>query len=182
MDAGRLCDPRASVVTGMSTPFTAWQTPAALFDRLSEAVGGFAVDAAANEENHLVDTWYGPGSPVAEDALSVPEWLNPAWCNPPYGKGLQSWILKFVEQGNLGVSVVALLPAYVEDRWWYEGVVKPGADVLFLVGRVPFERPGLVKASRPRHASAIVIYGPTAMGKVGWLDWRAKSESTEPLP
>lgn len=191
----------------MKTPFTGWVTPSELFGPIQTAVGEFAVDAAADETNNLVPLFYGPGG-FHEDALAVAQWHSPAWCNPPYGKGLGGWLDKFIEQAGLGVSIVALLPAYTEDRWWYEKVVNVKADILFLVGRVPFLRVcsscnGKVregvqaavdkvevppecencgwsgfdpKPTRPRHASAIVIYGPTAQGNVGWLDWRKNKD------
>jgi phage N-6-adenine-methyltransferase len=122
----------------MST-FTGWRTPRELFEPIALSVGGFAIDAAADSGNTLLPRWYGPGSELGEDALAVEEWLSPAFCNPPYGKGIEVWLRKFQEQARKGVSVVALLPARVETRWWYELVV-PFADILFLVGRVPFER------------------------------------------
>jgi phage N-6-adenine-methyltransferase len=122
----------------MST-FTGWRTPRELFEPIALSVGGFAIDAAADSGNTLLPRWYGPGSELGEDALAEEEWLSPAFCNPPYGKGIEVWLRKFQEQARKGVSVVALLPARVETRWWYELVV-PFADILFLVGRVPFER------------------------------------------
>jgi hypothetical protein len=181
---------------------------------LDTAVGGFAVDAAADQYNHLCETWYGPGS-EHEDALAVKTWASPAWCNPPYTRdGITDWLKKFREQGYAGVNVVALIPASVETEWWYEHVaaaVESGAaDLIFLKGRVMFQRPcshcdgsgtcrmvleglghccdiegdlcevcggkGSVSRGAPRFPSAIVIYGPTAMGKVGWLDWRKRAE------
>ena len=189
----------------MST-FTEWQTPRQLFDPLNVLIGGFAVDCAAHQSNHLVDRWYGPGG-EADNALEVPEWASPAWCNPPYGKGLDKWLDKFIEQSKLGVSVVALLPAYVERKWWYEKVVRAGTDIIFLVGRVPFEKPcdscnstgvatdengvqhddpceacggtGSVAGTQPRDPSAIVIYGPTSSGRSGWLDWKNRKEGSD---
>ena len=132
---------------------------------------GFAVDAAADHTNHLCPSWYGPGG-VYEDALSVPEWLSPAFCNPPYGKGIDKWLEKFIEQTSLGVTTVALLPARTESRWWAEGIIGK-AEIIFLTGRVPFWKPGLDKPSQPDHPSAVCIYsplGPSAQPR--WLDWR----------
>ena len=160
---------------------TSWRTPRVLFDRLDSALGGFSVDAAADETNHLVSSWYGPGSVLGEDALAVDEWLNPAWCNPPYGKGLGRWLDKFLEQGARGVGIVSLLPAYVERKWWHEKVVRPGADIIFLVGRVQFDRLAddgtVVPGTQPRDPSALVIYGPSANGRVGWLDWKREKNA-----
>lgn len=173
------------------TKFTGWRTPKELFRQLNYASGGFAVDAAADNQNHLTDLWYGSGG-IAEDALAVDKWLSPAWCNPPYGKELQPFLDKILQQHEQGGTIVALLPAYTERQWWFDKVV-PYADILFLVGRVAFYRPCLTclgtgveegsdcgqcsasgidpKRSQPRDASAICIYAPDSNGKVGWLDW-----------
>lgn len=174
-----------------SETFTGWRTPKRLFNKLDRSIGGFAVDAAADSTNHLVPAWYGEGG-VYPDALLVERWLSPAWCNPPYGKGLQSYLDKILEQLEMGCTIMALLPAYTERKWWFEKVV-PYADILFLVGRVPFERPcagcgGTGRAeesecgscnatgvdnkkSQPRDPSAICIFTPGATGRVGWLEW-----------
>lgn len=153
---------------------TDWQTPKELYNELERWVGGFAVDAAANSSNHLHTPWYGPGSDVAEDALSVPVWLSPAFVNPPYGKGIVGWLAKFVEQQALGNTVVALLPANTEVRWWYEYAV-PYASIIFLVGRVPFIDPTRTRPTQPDHGSAICLFEPNYLGgAVGWWDWKER--------
>lgn len=165
-----------------------WQTPRGLYDSLNRAVGydpefgtgGFQVDAAADETNHLHPNYYGPGSmlghepPLAHDALTVAKWLSPAFCNPPYlkGKAWVQWLDKFVEQKALGVRIVALLPAKVGTEWWHDYVFAQRCDVMFLTGRVPFELPGRTKPTQPNHDSALVFYGPETTGTITWLDWR----------
>ncbi len=78
--------------SGQST----WRTPPPLFEKLSSAVGGFLIDAAANRENALCPVWFGPGG-TAVDGLSA-DWAEmvEAWkerdtperifLNPPYSK------------------------------------------------------------------------------------------------
>lgn len=153
---------------------TNWQTPSILFDPLNRACE-FAVDAAADGVNTLCDKFYGPGSSISEDALTVPRWLSPAWCNPPYGRGIERWLDKFIEQLQLGNSVVALLPANTEVRWWYEKVV-PYSSIIFLVGRVPFHDPGRTRPTQPDHGSALCFYTPAdALNRrVEWLDWKER--------
>lgn len=162
-----------------SDTFLEWQTPRGLFDRL-DGVAHFAVDAAANESNHLVENWYGPGSPLGEDALSIMKWLSPAFCNPPYGEGMEKWLDKFIEQASLGVTTVAVLPARISTRWWYEKVV-PFSDIIFLVGRVPFIDPKRTKPSQPDHPSALCFYTPLPTGRVSWLDWKEKRAAKKPI-
>lgn len=52
-----------------------------------------------------------PGEMLLGDGLAM-EWpLGGVWCNPPYGKHLQSWLLKFASEQARGVETVALVPA-----------------------------------------------------------------------
>jgi len=164
---------------------TDYRTPITLYGMLQASLGGdFAVDAAANELNHLCDRWYGPGG-VSEDALDVAEWASPAFCNPPYSRNIAEWCQKFYEQAQLGNTVVALLPAKIETDWWYEWVVKTAADVLFLVGRVPFDPPpDLIDQPNypPTFPSAVVVYQPPMCGRVAWFDWRQRGHKTDAEP
>lgn len=155
--------------TGQET-FKEWQTPLPLFQFL-DRIYRFEVDAAADESNHLCPGWYGPGSGY-EDALALSHWYSPAWCNPPYGKGIEKWLEKFREQQLLGNTVVALLPSRTGTQWWAKGIV-PYASIIFLTGRVPFAKEGVSgKKSQPDHESAIVIYNPLPPAAPRWWDWR----------
>jgi len=115
-----------------------WRTPKVLFFLIDQAAGGFVVDAAADGSNHLCPYWYGPGG-LVDDALAVTHWDSPAFCNPPYTRDILVWCEKFAEQARRGNTVIALLPAKTGTQWWAQGVV-PYADIIFLTGRIPFER------------------------------------------
>lgn len=148
-----------------------WRTPRWLFELLNKSAGGFVVDAAADQSNALCERFYGPGSVWGEDALSVERWASPAFCNPPYERDILKWCEKFAQQAHLGVTTVALLPAKIETRWWYEGVIEKRADVIFVVGRVQFDSPpDEPRHFTPRFPSAVVIYGPKTTGRVRWWD------------
>lgn len=155
---------------------TEWQTPKVFFDTIQAALPGkvFAVDAAATAQNSLCPEWYGPGSLFGEDALAVPVWDSPAWCNPPYvsDKEWERWLDKFAEQGALGNHVVTLIPAKVGTIWWAEKVVKQACDILFITNRLPFTLPGMTKKTQPNHDSALVIWGPTTDSRVAWINWK----------
>ena len=152
---------------------TDWQTPKVLWEKIKGV--GFNVDAAADSNNHLCDSWYGPGSALGEDALLVDQWLSPAFCNPPYGRGIEQWLDKFIEQSRLGAQIMALLPANIEARWWFEKVIEQHCDIFFLVGRVPFVDPTRTKPSQPNHGSALVLYEDITRGRIEWLDWKHKA-------
>lgn len=123
-----------------------WETPDELF-RKYDSVYHFILDAAANERNHKVDQWFGPGG-VEEDALTADwePWLQRGniWLNPPYSRGLQE---KFVRKASgleqvryYGHFVVCLLPARTDTKLFHE-VILPFGTTFFLKGRVKFIDP-----------------------------------------
>jgi phage N-6-adenine-methyltransferase len=154
---------------------TNWRTPLALYRQLNHLTP-FNVDAAADSTNHLHDHWYGPGG-EAEDALSVKAWRSPAFCNPPYDN-LIPWLRKFDEQASRGSTIIALIPAAVGTRWWFEEVhnAETRPDVLFLIGRVPFLHPDRERASAPNHDSVVLVYQPGTYRRIGWWDWRSHAK------
>lgn len=130
-----------------------WETPDDLFQRLHHQYH-FIVDAAANEVNHKVERWFGPGG-EAEDALTTQWPLEEGniWLNPPYSRGLQSAfvrkalaeVLRVSGGMSLGArrgyafnSVVCLLPSRTDTKLFHD-VILPNADVEFLRGRVKFK-------------------------------------------
>lgn len=104
------------------------------------------LDAAADESNHKVGSWFGPGG-VEEDALLADwdRWLAQGniWFNPPYSRGLQSkFVKRAVEAVLYGVRwdnhVVALLPARTDTKLFHE-IIQPFGEVTFIKGRLKFK-------------------------------------------
>ena len=73
-----------------------------------------------------------------------------AWCNPPYGREIANWVRKASEESG---TVVMLLPARTDTRWFHEFVWKK-TEIRFIKGRLKF---GGAKASAP-FASMVVIF------------------------
>ena len=76
------------------------------------------------------------------------------WCNPPYGKRLPAWVAKGMESADAGATVVMLLPARTDRRWWHTHAMR--GEVRFIEGRVTFE--GAPNAAP--FPSVIVIFRP----------------------
>ena len=121
-----------------------WETPDALFQRYHDQYH-FVLDLAANETNHKVDRWLGPGG-EHEDALAV-SWTDyltqgNLWLNPPYSRALQPlFIQKAAEEVacfNCGHSIVCLLPARTDTRLFHN-IILPYGTVTFLRGRLTFK-------------------------------------------
>jgi phage N-6-adenine-methyltransferase len=129
-----------------------WGTPRELFDRLNHEFG-FDVDVCALPENAKVDRFFTPD----DDGLAQ-EWRGVCWCNPPYGRGVGVWLRKAYQSALRGATVVVLIPARTDTRWWHEWV-EGKATVRFLQGRLRFE--GGAKYSVREAApfpSAILVY------------------------
>lgn len=134
-----------------------WGTPQALFDKLNSEFS-FVLDVCATpslakcqrfftpKHDGLKQNWYTEGCRFVESV----------WMNPPYGRGIESWVEKAHQQGSLGLRVVCLLPSRTNAPWWHEHVMK-AQEIRFIRKKVPFEGP--VKGV-PFWGSAIVVFGP----------------------
>jgi phage N-6-adenine-methyltransferase len=113
----------ADITACLSTGKDDWETPDELFAVYNERYQ-FFLDAAANHTNAKCSRWFGPGSALAEDALTVnwPLEEGNIWLNPPYSRGLQA---RFVEKAL--------------TKLFHDVILASGADVTFLRGRVRFK-------------------------------------------
>lgn len=126
-------------------------TPEWLFENLDDLFQ-FDLDAAANEHNYKCAKWFGPGSPHGEDAFEQ-EWTGTVWLNPPYGRGVRKWVEKAYDSAENGATVVCLLPARTDTKWFQ--VCWRAAFVVFITGRLRFEG---TEASAP-FPSCLVVFG-----------------------
>jgi hypothetical protein len=74
--------------------------------------------------------------------------------NRPYGLAIRQWVKKAHDSAQNGATVVCLLPARTDTRWWHEHL--PDAEIRFLKGSVQFNDIG---TSAP-FPSAIVVFRP----------------------
>lgn len=137
-----------------------WATPKDLYERLDSEFS-FDIDAAANEQNHKCDMWFGLGG-YAEDALALHWPRRTYWLNPPYSR-CREFMAKAAHECMNGSTVVCLVPSRTDTRWWHEHVWdrvnhKPydGIEVRFVKGRLKFEG---ATAGAP-FPSAIVVLKP----------------------
>jgi phage N-6-adenine-methyltransferase len=128
-----------------------WETPKPLFEAL-DAEFHFTVDVCADASNAKCPHYYTP----AQDGLRQ-RWQGVCWCNPPYGAEIALWVQKAYESSLWGTTVVCLLPARTDTRWWQRYIEPlPKADVRCLPGRQRFSDS---KNSAP-FPSAVVIFRP----------------------
>lgn len=123
-----------------------WATPQEFFDNLNQEFG-FDLDVCALPENAKCDRYYSP----EVDGLKQ-EWRGMCWMNPPYGREIGKWMGKAYESSLLGATVVCLVPARTDTKWWHDFAMK--GEIRFIRGRLKF---GNAQHAAP-FPSAVVIF------------------------
>jgi phage N-6-adenine-methyltransferase len=123
-----------------------WETPQDFFDKYNK-IWNFSLDVCASKENKKCDIYF----TKEDDGLSQ-EWVGVCWMNPPYGRGIANWIEKAYKSSLNGATVVCLLPARTDTRWFHDYCVK--GDIEFIKGRLKF---GGFKNSAP-FPSMVVVF------------------------
>lgn len=130
-----------------------WPTPQPLFDAL-DRVFGFTLDVCATPANAKCQRFY----TREQDGLAQP-WNGTVWCNPPYGRNITGkWMRKAWEASQEGATVVCLVPARTDTRWWHDWISR-AVDVLLWRGRLKF---GDAESGAP-FASALVTFSSASV-------------------
>ena len=132
-----------------SSKSVVWETPQDLFDKLNEEFH-FDLDVCALPENAKCEKYYTP----EDDGLSQP-WNGVCWCNPPYGRTIGKWVQKAYETFARGGTVVMLLPARTDTKWFHEYIYNK-AEIRFIKGRLKF---GNSKNAAPFPSMVVVFDG-----------------------
>src|SRR4051812_2767037 len=98
-----------------------WRTPKKVFDGLHAE---FAFDYDPCPAHSLVDGL-------------VSEWGSCSYVNPPF-KDIARWVKKAWDESQKGKTVVLLIPARTDTRWWHEYCMK-ASEIRFLKGRIKYE-------------------------------------------
>lgn len=125
-----------------------WATPQSFFDALNDEFH-FDLDVCASPENAKCARFFTRDV----DGLAY-RWSGRCFMNPPYGRQIGKWVAKARRSAEEGATVVCLLPARVDTRWWHDNVIAGGAEVRFVRGRLKF---GGAKHGAP-FPSAVVIF------------------------
>lgn len=143
-----------------------WGTPPDLFESLHKEFN-FDLDGAANEFNHLLPNWTGPGSPFP-DAIIDGSWhYARVFCNPPYSK-----CKEFVQHATNEVIlnrafVCMLIPARTDTKYWHNfiwdrGLHKPYSyihQIRFIKGRLKFTVDGKPAENSAPFPSCLILFG-----------------------
>jgi len=135
-----------------------WATPQDFFNALDEEFG-FETDVCAIAANAKCRRYFTPEM----DGLKQ-EWRGVCWMNPPYGRAIAAWIQKAFESACEGATVVALVPARTDTRWWHD-YAQRATEIRLVKGRLRF---GNATTSAP-FPSAIVVFRPRQKSRgSGW--------------
>lgn len=132
-----------------------WPTPKRLFDAL-DAEFGFTLDPCSSDANAKCRKHY----TKADDGLKQDWGGETVFMNPPYGLGLIKWMQKAWESAQAAATVVCLIPARTDTKWWHRYAMK--GEIRLIKGRVKFEG---AKSSAP-FPSAVVVFRPAQGGLV----------------
>ena len=133
----------------MSSSSNEWETPQGFFDAL-DAEFGFTLDAAATAGNTKCKRYY-----AKDDDALCQRWPGVVWCNPPYGRAIGKFVRKGWEEAQKGSTVVMLIPARTDTRYWHDYVMR-ASEVRLVAGRLRFSR-GSKRGAAP-FPSAVVVF------------------------
>lgn len=126
-----------------------WATPQDFFDKLNEEFG-FDLDVCATPENAKCTRYF-----TEQDNGPAQCWHGTVWMNPPYGRKIGEWVKKAQESARRGATVVCLVPARTDTRWWHDHVM--AGEIRFVRGRLKF---GGSKNSAPFPCAIVVFRDP----------------------
>ncbi len=140
-----------------------WETPQEFYEELNKEFG-FTLDVCALPKNTKHRAFL---SPEGNGSLNT-SWANVGiahtgkpnicWMNPPYGRKIGEWVERAYVESLKGATVVCLLPARTDTKWWHNYCMK--GEIRFIKGRIKFIDPDN-RNSKPQPApfpSAIVVF------------------------
>jgi len=125
-----------------------WATPIEFFNKYNEKFN-FELDVCATHENAKCAKYF----TIDDDGLSK-DWPGICWMNPPYGREIIKWMEKAYKSSLNGATVVCLVPARTDTKWWHEYAIK--GDIEFIRGRLKF---GGSKNSAPFPSAVVTFNG-----------------------
>lgn len=122
-------------------------TPPEFFAALDREFG-FTLDVCALPHNAKCARYFTPD----DDGLAQEWGDNVCWMNPPYGREIPKWMAKAYDAACHGATVVCLVPARTDTRWWHEYAEK--GERRFVRGRIKF----VGNAGNAPFPSAVIVF------------------------
>ena len=142
-----------------SSKSSEWETPQDFYDKLNKKYK-FTLDPCATHENHKCDKYY----TMEEDGLSKSWEGETVFVNPPYST-IGSWVEKsYSESLKSGTTVVMLIPARTDTKYWHNYIMNKASTVYFVKGRLKFynkviaDYTGRADLSPAPFPSAVIVF------------------------
>lgn len=126
-----------------------WATPKETYLALNREFS-FTLDPCCTHNNAKCERHF----TINEDGLSRNWGSETVFMNPPYGREIYMWMEKAYKSSLNEATVVCLVPARTDTKWWHEFAMK--GEIRFLRGRLKF---GEGKNNAP-FPSAVVVFRP----------------------
>ena len=127
-----------------------WATPQDFFDELDEEFQ-FTLDPCASPDNAKCEKYF-----TKEENGLIQSWAGETvFMNPPYGRAIKDWVKKAYDESKQGATVVCLLPARTDTRWFHDYIYEK-AEIRFIKGRLKF---GGAKNSAPFPSMVVIFRG-----------------------
>ena len=91
---------------------------------------------------------------IKDDGLNK-KWFGRVFCNPPYDKNLNLWLMKLKQHGN----GIAILFARTETKLFFENIWNDADGILFIKGRIKFYQVSGKEGGTSGAPSVLVAYG-----------------------
>lgn len=129
-----------------------WETPDTVYTPLAKEFS-FTTDLAASALNTKCNVYFSKEKSALDNS-----WRGVCWLNPPYGERgknkLSNWVVKaHQETQKEGCTVVMLIPARTNTRWWHSYCMK-AAEIRFIRGRPKF---GGAKYGFPQPLAVVIF-------------------------
>lgn len=141
-----------------------WATPQEFFDMVNEEFN-FNTDVCATRSNAKCKHFFSP----QDDGLSQ-KWEGVCWMNPPYGSGLKNWIAKAFNEAKNGTTVVALIPARTDTKYFHDYILpfsnfdKQNTTLAYLAGIIDGE--GCIRVDKKNPTKANRLKNPVYSLKI----------------
>lgn len=110
-----------------------WYTPQYLFDQLDREFH-FTLDPCATEESAKCKHYY----TIEDNGLSKSWGGEIVFCNPPYGRHIDEWIIKAEHEAEKpNTTVVVLMPSHTDTKYFHDHILGK-AEIRFIRGRIKF--------------------------------------------
>lgn len=118
---------------GFSSRTDEWPTSQKTFDELDREFD-FTLDPCSTHDNAKCARHF-----TKEDDGLAQSWAGETvFCNPPYGREIRHWIRKAYTSAQEGATVVALIPARTDTRYWHQYIQDRADEIRFVPGRLRF--------------------------------------------